>query len=65
MTKVKVLLVEDINGQYQNKDGKRYNLIYGTYAVGPRAKDFVEFDTLEDALETYGLKEVENGCGHD
>ena len=37
------------------------DLIYGTYAVGPRAKDFVEFETLEEALEFYGLQEVENG----
>lgn len=61
---IKVLRIQDDNGQYKDKDGVRYTLIYGAYAVGPRAKDFVEFDTLEDALETYGLQEVENG-GHD
>ena len=60
MTKLKILLVEDKFGQYQNKDGKRYSLIYGTYVVGPRAKDFVEFETLEQALEFYNLEEVKD-----
>lgn len=61
---IKVLKVEDENGQYISQDGKRYELIYGTYVVGPRAKDFVEFDTLEQAVEFYGLSEVHNGHRH-
>ena len=60
MTKLKVLRIENERGQYIGQDGKRYDLVYGTYAVGPRAKDFVEFETLEEALEFYGLSEVEN-----
>ncbi len=59
MKYLKMLIVENEEGKYQGQDGKRYNLIYGTYAVGPRAKDFLEFDTLEKALESYGLTKVE------
>ena len=57
---IKVLKVENEKGQYIGQDGKRYSLIYGTYVVGPRAKDFVEFETLEQALEFYNLEEVKD-----
>lgn len=55
---IKVLIVEDENGTYQDKDGKRFNLIYGSYVVGPRAKDFTEFESFEDMLDKTGLIEV-------
>lgn len=57
---IEVLKVEDENGQYKDKNGTRYTLVWGTYVKGPRAKDFVEFDTLEQAVEFYELSEVEN-----
>lgn len=57
---MKFLLIEDENGNYE-KDGKRYNLLVCAWVKGPRANEFVEFESLEEALETWGLTEVENG----
>lgn len=54
---LKVLKVEDEQGQYIDAEGNRCNLIYGTYAIGPRASEFDEFETIEEALEHYGLTE--------
>ena len=55
---MKVLLIEDENGQYENEQGKRFNLLTCSWVKGQRANEFVDFDTLEDALENFGLTEV-------
>ena len=52
---MKYLVVPDDDGQYVNQDGEHFNVIYGGFVVGPRASEFKEFDTLEHALEYYGL----------
>ena len=48
---LKVLKVENDRGQYRDNDGNRYNLIYGTFVVGPRANDFEEFNSLEQEIK--------------
>ena len=55
---MKYLLCEDENGIYE-KDGKRYNLLVCSWVKGPRAQDFKEFGSLEEAEEAYGLTKVE------
>ena len=52
---MKYLVVPDNEGQYVNNDGEHFNVIYGGYARGPRASEFKDFDTIEHALEYYGL----------
>lgn len=53
---IKVKIVEDEQGQYQNEQGKRFNLIACSWVKGQRANEFEEFVSLQDALEYYGLK---------
>jgi|GEM_PF-5318705 hypothetical protein len=53
------LLTQNEDGKYI-KDGTRYDLLEASWAKGPRAKDFVEFESSEEALKTWGLTEVEN-----
>lgn len=55
---MKILITETENGKYQNKKGKRFNILACTWVKGSRAKDFEDFDTLEEAIEHYGLTEV-------
>ena len=55
---MKTLLIIDENGQYQDKQGKRYNLLYCKWAKGQRADEFKEFTSLQDAIKYYGLTEV-------
>ena len=55
---MKVLKVEDEQGQYKDVQGNRFTLIYGEYAIGPRASEFDEFNTLEEALEYYKLVDI-------
>lgn len=57
---MKYLLIENEKGQYIGKDGKRYDILECEYAVGPRADGFVDFESLEEALKTWGLTEVED-----
>ena len=62
---MKYLLIENEEGQYINKEeGKRYDVLECHEAIGPRAKDFVEFANLEEALAFWNLEpitdEVEN-----
>ena len=52
---MKFLVVPDDEGQYVNNDGEHFNVIYGGFVRGPRASEFKEFDTLQHALEYYGL----------
>lgn len=52
---MKFLVVPDDEGQYVNQDGEHFNVIYGGFVRGPRASEFKEFDTLQHALEYYGL----------
>ena len=54
---LKVLKVVDEEGQYVDAEGNRYTLIYGAYAIGPRAAEFEEFGDFDEALEHYGLVE--------
>lgn len=59
---MKYLLIENEEGQYINKEqNKRYDVLECHNAVGPRAKDFVKFANLEEALKTWELTEVEDG----
>ena len=55
---MKFLLCEDENGNYE-KDGKRYNLLVCAWVKGPRANDFQEYNSLEEAEKAYGLTKVE------
>lgn len=58
---MKYLLIPNKEGQYINKEqDKRYDVLECHEAIGPRAKDFVEFANLEEALAFWGLTEVEN-----
>lgn len=57
---MKILITENDKGKYINKQGKRFNLIACTWVKGERAKDFETFNTLEEALEKYGLTEVKD-----
>ena len=57
---MKILITENENGKYQNKEGKRFNILACTWVKGERAKDFEDFDTLEEAIEKYELTEVED-----
>ena len=53
---MKYLLIEKEIGRYLNEEqDKRYDIIECHEAIGPRASEFKEFDTLEHALEYYGL----------
>lgn len=61
---MKVLVTQEDYGRYENERGERFNVIACTWVKGQRSKDFLDFDTLEDALEFYNLKEVENGSRH-
>lgn len=55
---MKILITETENGKYINKKGKRFDILTCTWVKGERAKDFKDFDTLEEAIEHYGLTEV-------
>lgn len=54
---MKVLLILNDEGQYINKEAQRCNLLCCQWAKGPRADEFVEFPTLQDAIKYYGLEE--------
>lgn len=51
------LLISDENGQYE-KDGVRYNILVCSWAKGPRANEFQEFGSLEEAETAYGLTKI-------
>ena len=58
---MKYLLIETEEGQYINKDtDKRCDVLECHEAGGPRAKDFVEFENLQEALESWRLEPVES-----
>lgn len=65
MSKRVYLLVENEEGQYKGKDGKRYNVIEAGWVVGPRADEFVEFESLEEAAAFYGLTKIEEEGDYD
>ena len=52
------LLIQNDDGKYI-KDGTRYDLLEASWAKGPRANEFVQFDTLAQAEEHFGLTKVE------
>lgn len=52
------LLTQNDEGKYV-KDGTRYDLLEASWAKGPRANEFVEFESLEEAEKHFGLKKVE------
>ena len=55
---MKYLLIENEEGQYINNDqNKRYDLLECHKATGPRADEFVEFNSLEEALDFWHLTE--------
>jgi len=56
---MKVLLVMDEDGQYVNKQAERCNLICCEWAKGPRANEFTEFTTLQEAIAHYELEEYQ------
>lgn len=56
---MKYLLIPNEEGQYVNKEqDKRYDVLECHEAIGPRAKDFVEFENLEEALAFWNLTEI-------
>lgn len=57
---MKILIIKDENGIYQNQKGERYNLIACKWVKGERANEFKEFNSLKEAIEHYGLTEVDN-----
>lgn len=52
------LLTKNEEGNYE-KDGTRYDILEASWARGPRANEFVEFESLEEAAAFYGLTKVE------
>ena len=57
---MKYLLVKNEDGQYINKEqNKRYDVLECHNVIGPRAKDFVEFENLQEALKSWHLEPVE------
>ena len=57
---MKYLLIENDEGQYINKEeGNRYDVLECHEAIGPRADEFVEFESLEEALAFWNLESVE------
>ena len=58
---MKYLLIPNEEGPYINKEqDKRYDVLECHEAIGPRAKDFVEFENLEQAKKHYGLTELQD-----
>lgn len=51
---MKYLLIKTDEGIY-TKDGKNYDILECNEAVGPRAGEFVEFESLEEALAFWHL----------
>lgn len=49
---------ENPDGQYIDGNGNRFDILFCHEALGPRADDFVQFDTLAQAEEHYGLTKV-------
>lgn len=63
---MKYLLIENDEGQYINKEqDKRYDVLECHEAVGPRADEFVEFESLEEAAAFYGLTKIEEEGDYD
>lgn len=63
---MKYLLIENEEGQYINNDqNKRYDLLECHKATGPRADEFVEFESLEEAAAFYGLTKIEEEGDYD
>lgn len=55
---MKYLLIKNEEGQYIKINGtERYDILECHEAVGPRADEFKEFNSLEEAMEAYGIKE--------
>lgn len=57
---MKILITENEKGKYQNKQGKRFNLLACTWVKGLRANEFETFKNLDEALKKYGLTEVKD-----
>lgn len=56
---MKYLLIENEEGPYINKEqNKRYDVLECHEAVGPRSGEFVEFESLEEALKIWNLTEI-------
>ena len=58
------LLTQNEEGKYI-KDDTCYDLLEASWAKGPRAKDFVEFESLEEAAAFYGLTKIEEEDDYD
>lgn len=72
---MKFLKIEDEFGDYKDKEDNKYSILICKWAKGPRADEFVKFQTLQDALDFWKLipinpepveeiQEVENGRGN-
>lgn len=57
---MKYLLIEnEKEGQYINKEQEKcYDLLECHEAIGPRAKDFVDFANLQEACTTWKLTKL-------
>lgn len=51
------LLTQNEEGKYE-KNGTRYDVLEASWAKGPRANEFIEFDTLAEAEEHFGLTKI-------
>lgn len=52
---MKFLKISDEFGDYKDKEDNRYSILMCEWAKGPRANEFVEFPTLQDALDFWEL----------
>ena len=63
---MKYLLIPNEEGQYVNKEqNKRYDVLECHEAIGPRADEFVEFESLEEAAAFYDLTKIEEEDNYD
>ena len=53
---MKYLLYEDERGIYE-KEGKNYSILECNQVVGERAKEFKEFENLEEAKQFFEVKD--------
>lgn len=57
------LKIQKDNGKYIDKNGVRYDVLRGTFIYQPHKavnEGCQVFDSLEDALEAYGLEEYKD-----
>lgn len=57
---MKYLLIKTNEGFYQDKRGNRYDILECHKATGPRADEFVEFESLDKVKVFYDLVDITN-----